>query len=150
YPNLTNDYVAPITAWHGFNTELFLTIGVVVIGSVIFAFYRRWNYIYKLFPKRLSFDALYNNSLIFFDRLAKTITTGYMTGYLRKYFLYIFLSFVLLIVFVLFKLNAFSFNLADDPPVCIVQWILVITFFISCIILIMANSRLAVIVITRY
>src|SRR5699024_8917323 len=63
YPNLTNDYVAPITAWHGFNTELFLTIGVVVIGSVIFAFYRRWNYIYKLFPKRLSFDALYNNSL---------------------------------------------------------------------------------------
>src|SRR5699024_2578441 len=64
YPNLTNDYVAPITAWHGFNTELFLTIGVVVIGSVIFAFYRRWNYIYKLFPKRLSFEKLYNNSLI--------------------------------------------------------------------------------------
>src|SRR5690625_3246349 len=140
YPNLTNDYVAPITAWHGFNTELFLTIGVVVIGSVIFAFYRRWNYIYKLFPKRLSFDALYNNSLIFFDRLAKTITTGYMTGYLRNYFQYIFISFVLLIGFALFKLNAFSFNLADDTPVGIFQWILAITIIIAGITMIMANS----------
>src|SRR5690625_1242071 len=46
YPNLTNDYVAPLTAWHGFNTDLFFIIGVVVIGSAIFAFYRRWNYIY--------------------------------------------------------------------------------------------------------
>src|SRR5690625_2242549 len=139
YPNLTNDYVAPITAWHGFNTELFLTIGVVVIGSVIFAFYRRWNYIYKLFPKRLSFDALYNNSLIFFDRLAKTITTGYMTGYLRNYFQYIFISFVLLIGFALFKLNAFSFNLADDTPVGIFQWILAITIIIAGITMIMPS-----------
>src|SRR5699024_11686514 len=127
-----------------------LTIGVVVIGSVIFAFYRRWNYIYKLFPKRLSFDALYNNSLIFFDRLAKTITTGYTTGYLRNYFQYIFISFVLLIVFALFKLNAFSFKLTDDTPVGIFQWILAITIIIAGITLFMAYARLAVIDIFGY
>src|SRR5699024_10069224 len=67
YPNLATDYVVPIKAWHGFNTELFMTLAIVVIGGVVFAFYTRWNYIYKLFPRRLSFDALYNNSLVFFD-----------------------------------------------------------------------------------
>src|SRR5699024_12377515 len=83
-------------------------------------------------------------------RLAKTITTGYMTGYLRNYFQYIFISFVLLIVFALFKLNAFSFNLADDTPVGIFQWILAITFIIAGITMIMANSRLTVIVLNGY
>src|SRR5690625_5744789 len=73
-----------------------------------------------------------------------------MTGYLRNYFQYIFISFVLLIGFALFKLNAFSFNLADDTPVGIFQWILAITIIIAGITMIMANSRLTVIVINGY
>ena len=150
YPNLTTNYVEPIKAWHGFTTELFMTLGIIVIGGIIFAFYRRWNYIYKLFPRRLSFDALYNNSLIFFDRLAKTITTKYMTGYLRNYFQYIFVAFVLLIGFALFKLNAFSFSMQGDAPIGIFQWILAITIIIAGITMIATSSRLTAIVINGY
>src|SRR5699024_6272476 len=103
-----------------------------------------------LFPKRLSFEALYNNSLIFFDRLAKTITTGYMTGYLRNYFQYIFISFVLLFGFALFKLNAFSFNLAYATSVGIFHWILAITTIIASITMNTGNYRLTDIVINGY
>lgn len=150
YPNLTNDYFTPIKAWHGFNTELFMTIGIVIIGGIIFAFYKRWNYIYKLFPKHLSFDALYNNSLIFFDRLAKNITTTYMTGYLRHYFQYIFITFTLLIGFALIKLNAFSFSFAGDAPIGIFQWIMAITLMIAGISMMITRSRLTAIVINGY
>src|SRR5699024_9232431 len=150
YPNLATDYVVPIKAWHGFNTELFMTLAIVVIGGVIFAFYTRWNYIYKLFPRRLSFDALYNNSLVFFDRLAKTITTKYMTGYLRNYFQYIFVTFVLLIGFFLFKLNAFSFSMQDDTPIGLFEWILAITIIIAGITMIATSTRLTAIVINGY
>ncbi len=150
YPNLENGYFEPIKAWHGFNTELFMTFGVVVIGTVIFAFYRRWNIIYKLFPKRLSFDALYNNSLIFFDRLAKNTTSKYMTGYLRHYFQYVFITFTLLVGFIFFKLNAFSFNLAGDKPIGIFEWILAITIIIAGLSMIITSSRLTAIVINGY
>lgn len=150
YPSLSNDYFTPIKAWHGFNTELLMTIGIVIVGGVIFAFYRRWNYIYKLFPKRLSFDALYNNSLIFFDRLAKNITSTYMTGYLRHYFQYIFITFTLLIGVALIKLNAFSFNLENDTPIGIFQWMIAITIMIAGISMIITSSRLTAIVINGY
>ena len=150
YPNLENGYFESIKAWHGFNTELFMTIGVVVIGTIIFAFYRRWNIIYKLFPKRLSFDALYNNSLIFFDRLAKNTTSKYMTGYLRHYFQYVFITFTLLVGFIFFKLNAFSFNLAGDKPIGIFEWILAITIIIAGLSMIITSSRLTAIVINGY
>src|SRR5699024_2578574 len=150
YPNLENGYFEPIKAWHGFNTELFMTFGVVVIGTVIFAFYRRWNIIYKLFPKRLFFDALYNNSLIFFDRLATNRTSNYMTGYLRHYFEYVFITFTLLVGFIFFKLNAFSFNLAGDKPIGIFEWILAITIIIAGLSMIITSSRLTAIVINGY
>ncbi len=150
YPNLTNDYFIPIKAWHGFNTELFMTIGIVILGGIIFAFYNRWNLIYKLFPKSLSFDALYNNSLVFFDRIAKNITSKYMTGYLRHYFQYIFITFTLLIGFALFKLSAFSFNLDGDAPIGIFEWILALTIVISGIAIIITSSRLTAIVINGY
>lgn len=150
YPNLTNDYFIPVKAWHGFNTELFMTIGIVILGGIIFAFYNRWNLIYKLFPKSLSFDALYNNSLVFFDRIAKNMTSKYMTGYLRHYFQYIFITFTLLIGFALFKLNAFSFNLAGDAPIGIFEWILALTIVISGIAIIITSSRLTAIVINGY
>ena len=150
YPSLSNDYFTPIKAWHGFNTELLMTIGIVIVGGVIFAFYRRWNYIYKLFPKRLSFDALYNNSLIFFDRLAKNITSTYMTGYLRHYFQYIFITFTLLIGVALINLNAFSFNLENDTPIGIFQWMIAITIMIAGISMIITSSRLTAIVINGY
>src|SRR5699024_6472303 len=115
-----------------------------------FAFYRRWNIIYKLFPKRLSFDALYNNSLIFFDRLAKNTTSKYMTGYLRHYFQYVFITFTLLVGFIFFKLNAFSFNLAGDKPIGIFEWILAITIIIAGLSMIITSSRLTAIVINGY
>src|SRR5699024_11309897 len=78
------------------------------------------------------------------------ITTEFVTAFFRNYFLYIFISFVVLIGFALFKLNAFSFNLADDTSVGIFQWILAITIIIAGITMIMANSLLTVIVINGY
>ena len=150
YPEITSDYLVPIKAWHGFNTELLMTFAIVIVGSILFGLYNRWRLIYKLFPKRLSFDSLYNQSLIFFDRLAKNITTFYMTGYLRNYFQYIFITFAFLIGFSLFKLDAFNFSLEGDAPIGIFEWTLAVTIIIAGGTIIFTSSRLTAIIINGY
>src|SRR5699024_6399315 len=50
-----------IHAWHGWNTELWMTIGIVVLGSILYLTLRHWKMIYGLFPEHLTFDALYNH-----------------------------------------------------------------------------------------
>ncbi len=150
YPALDSTYLPVVQVWHGFTPELWMTISLVLIGSLIFLFYNKWRIIYRLFPKRFSFDALYNQTLVFFDRLSKRITQSYMTGSLSHYFEYIFLTVVILIGFVFVRLDAFQFSSVNDAPIGIFEWILALTLFIAGLTLLLTQSRLTAIVVNGY
>src|SRR5699024_12207636 len=53
--------------------------------------------VFILFPRVLSFFTLYNNTLEYMDYFAKKITNFYMTGFLKHYFMYIFLFFIFIL-----------------------------------------------------
>lgn len=150
YPNITDNLIGDIALWHGFNTELMMTIGIVVIGIVLFIFREYVRKIFIIFPKSLSFDTLYNNTIANVDIFAKKITNFYMTGYLKHYFAYIFLFFSVVLGGALLYLDAFSFSLAEDQPVDTFMWIIAILIIVTGIVVVFSRSRLTAIVLNGF
>ena len=160
-PNLLGDYLlrpalngvipgisgaAPqISAWHGFNTELFMTLGIVIVGTLLFLTFRSWFKIYRLQPADWTFTALYNSFLKDLKRVANWITTHYMTGHLPAYFAYIFLFFIATAGGALLITGALSVELMADSPISIYEGMLVAVMAVAAVSILFAKSRLTAI-----
>ncbi|HLQ72210.1 MAG TPA: Na+/H+ antiporter subunit A, partial [Bacillota bacterium] len=134
-----------ILAWHGWNTELWMTIGIVLLGSVLYLTFRHWKVIYRLFPEHLSFDTLYNHTLFGLEKGSAWFTRKYMTGYLRDYLVYIYLFIVIVTGGILFYVGAFTWNVEGDSPVTTYEWIFVIVIAIAAFAILFAKSRITAI-----
>ncbi|HLR70740.1 MAG TPA: Na+/H+ antiporter subunit A [Pseudogracilibacillus sp.] len=149
YPNFTFE-ISDIEIWHGFNTELMMTIGIVLLGTVLYFMRNHFKKIFILFPANVSLDKLYHLLLVFADRFSKHVTNIYMTGYLRNYFTYIFVTFIILLGGTLVYLDAFSFTLQKDQSIGTYEWILASTIIISGVTVLVAKSRLTAILVNGY
>ena len=135
-----------ISAWHGFNLELFMTLGVVVFGAIVYKLLRHWMKIYGLFPEKWSFDSLYHFILERGEQAARSLTNTYMTGSLRHYFAYIFLFFIAAVGGILIYTGAFSIATNQDAPITVYEWIIAVIMMIAGIAIIFATSRLTAII----
>src|SRR5699024_5613731 len=146
YPGMDLSHLAtPITWWHGFNTEIVMTIAIIVLGTLLFLGLKYFMNLYKPFPRNWSFDTLYNSSLHFMETNAAKITHTYMTGYLRDYFRYIFVFLITVVLGVLFYTGAFSFSLENDRPIHVFEGILAGVMIIAAIMMLFVKSRLSAI-----
>ena len=150
YPNITNDMIADIALWHGFNTELMMTIGIIIVGTLLYIFRDYFKKIFILFPRTISFNAIYHFLLDFTDRMSNTITNFYMTGYLRHYMMYIFVFFTILLGGTMIYLDAFEFTLRGDQPLGVFSSLLAFSIVVAAIAIIFVKSRLSAIVIVGY
>ena len=132
--------------WHGWTTELFMTIGVVAIGSLLFMTLAKWGKIYDWFPQRLTLNKLYDGGLVGIERGSSTFTKFYMTGYVRNYLVMIFGFTVLLLVFVMFQTEAINFSLEHASSVGLYEVILAVVMVVAAITTLFANSRLSAII----
>ncbi|WP_313892006.1 Na+/H+ antiporter subunit A [Psychrobacillus sp.] len=130
-----------ISAWHGFNTELWMTIGVFVIGSILYNRLKNWKPVYKLLPQKFSFNTLYMNTLAFFEKGSTTVTKSYMTGFLRHYLAYIFMFFIVTVGGFLFYSGAFSFDASTNAEIRAYEVILVCVMAIAAITMLFAKTR---------
>lgn len=160
-PNLLGDYLlkpamsgiipgisgaAPqISAWHGFNTELFMTLGIIMIGTFLFLTFRSWYKIYLLQPAGWNFTVLYNSFLKDLKQVANWVTTRYMTGHLPAYFAYIFIFFIVTSGGALIFTGALSIDLTADSPISFYEGMLVVVMAIAAIAILFAKSRLTAI-----
>ncbi|UJL46240.1 Na+/H+ antiporter subunit A [Virgibacillus sp. NKC19-16] len=135
-----------IYAWHGFNLELFMTIAIVILGTLLFVTLRRWRGIYSLFPENWTFNTLYNFSLYQLEEKSYPVTRSYMTGFLRDYLVYIYLFFVMVVGGAIIFTGAFSFDISDDLPITRYEWIIAIAMMVAAIAILFAKSRLTAII----
>jgi len=150
FPEASLESIGDIVLWHGFNTELMMTIGVVLLGSVLYFLRNYFRSALNLFPKSISFNSLYHLLLNTSDRISKAITDVYMTGYLRDYFTYIFIFFILLLGGSLYSLDAFQFSIKNDQALGPFEWLLAATIVVAAITILFAKSRLTAIVVNGY
>ncbi|MUG46040.1 Na+/H+ antiporter subunit A [Paenibacillus woosongensis] len=133
--------IEPISAWHGFNPALWMTLGVIAVGTLMYLSIRRWKGIYSLLPENWTLDNLYNNSLIQIEKISNRITSFYMTGYLRSYSIYIFLFFIAAVGGTLLFTGAFAFDFTGDAPISVYEIVLVLVMVAAALAIPLAKSR---------
>lgn len=146
YPSMDLAPLAtPISWWHGWNTEIYMTIAIILFGTLLFLSLKYFMHLYKPFPNRWSIDALYNTTLEHMESSASKITNTYMTGFLRDYFRYIFVFLTVVTLGVFFYTGAFSFDLTNDAPVRPFEWILATIMLVATISILFTKTRLTAI-----
>ncbi len=143
-------FLVDIYFWHGFNTELFMTIGVIVAGTILYMLLAKWINLYKLFPQKLALNHLYDQGLVSMERSSNKVTSLYMTENFRDYLLYIFAFFILALGYYLYRLKAFTFDfreaLAQSAEIGMYELVLSIVLVGAAIFLLFTASRLAAII----
>src|SRR5690606_38953505 len=54
-----------IQAWHGFNTELLMTLGIIAVGWLLYAQLPKWSAVYDWLPARISLNNMYDGSQVY-------------------------------------------------------------------------------------
>jgi multicomponent Na+:H+ antiporter subunit A len=137
-------YDLHIYHWHGFEPELFMTIGVIVFGIILYLTVGKWSVIYQAIPviwNRI-YDWLFGETENGFNKL----TNRYMTGSLRTYLIYIFSFFILILSYTLFIKDGFTINTSRLAPIGGYEVVLSLVLVISTIAILFAKSRLTSII----
>lgn len=138
--------VPHISAWHGFNAPLKMTIGVILVGGLLYVFLRYWRGVYTIAPMRWSLDGLYNGVLLQTERFTTVLTRFYMTGNLRDYLVYIFTFFILAVGGGLVLTDSFAFDFSNDAPIAINEYIIVFVMIGVGISILFVKSRMTAII----
>ncbi|KQU19550.1 cation:proton antiporter [Bacillus sp. Leaf13] len=147
-PNLVDsDFQVHIAFWHGFSPALWMTIGIIVIGIILYKTFPKWKRIYQWLPEHLSLNALYDNGLKVLERSASSVMKFLMTGSIRTYLLSIFLFFILSLGFALYWKDAFKLDTGNFAPIGLYELVLAAIIVIGSISILFAKSRLTSIII---
>jgi multicomponent Na+:H+ antiporter subunit A len=139
-------YVKKISAWHGWNTEVYMTIGIVVFGTLLYIYLRNWIRIYLFYPQSITLNNMYNLGMEKSEDLFQSITNRYMTGSIRDYLVYIFAFIIFIIGGALWLLDGISFDHSQDASISVYEGGIVISMVISAVAVLLSNSRLTSIV----
>ena len=139
-------FAVKIEAWHGFQPELYMTIGVVVLGTIGYLTLSKWRPMYNIFKEKWSFNTLYDRSLIGLEKGSYRLTNSYMTGFLRDYLVYVFGFMIIVIGGVMFYQQAFSFQTDQAAPIGTYEVILSLVMVAATITTVFASSRLTAII----
>lgn len=143
YPTFpsTSELTPHIHAWHGINAELLMTLGVIIIGVILFKTLKSWKPIYRIFSQKYTFNTYYNRLIEMSENGSAKLTNRYMTGNLTHYFIYIYVFFVTLIAGYFIWSDAIVFDFAKDSTVESYELILVFVMVFAAIWMIFAKGR---------
>lgn len=135
-----------IRPWHGFNMELFMTLGVIGLGALLFIRLHRWTGIYDYLPRKFTLNRLFDGGIAGLENLSAKITNVYMTGFIRHYFMYIFGFLILLVGGALLWSDALIIDVSENAPIHLYEFSLGISLAAASIYIVFSTSRLASII----
>ncbi|RDZ09750.1 Na+/H+ antiporter subunit A [Priestia megaterium] len=140
------EYQVHIKFWHGFTPELFMTLGVIIFGILLFMTIQKWSKIYTRFPSSLTLNNGYNYGIKGIEKGSTRIMKTLMTGFIRDYLLIIFTFIGILLLVTLFSQNAFAIDLKDTASIGVYEAILAVVMVAATITTLLAKSRLTAII----
>ena len=132
-----------ISAWHGLNPELLMTVGVVILGAFLYKTLPKWQGIYHWYPKSLTLNNIYDGSLNGMESFSRAVTHRYMTGSVRDYLVYILIFIIIVVGGTLLFDQGFLFDPSQDAPVSIYEFALLLAMVILAMTVLGARNRLA-------
>lgn len=140
----TADIDVHISAWHGFNTELLMTLGIFVVGFIVFMTLSKWQHHYNKVPNGL--NLLYDGMMTLSDQGMNRLSNMYMGKSNQTYLLYMLGSFVVLVLGTLFTQGGFTFSTAHTAPVRFYDIVIIAVLVVGTLITIFTKSRLTSII----
>jgi len=132
-----------ISAWHGFNLELAMTIGIILIGTWLYLTYEKWKTpVFDLIPRHLNLFTLYDKAIEGMEKTATRITKSYMTGSTTHYLSYIFSFLVIAALATLIGTGSFVLDTSQDSPIEWYELMLGIATVIAAVFVLFSTSRL--------
>ncbi|ALC88949.1 cation:proton antiporter [Bacillus sp. FJAT-18017] len=135
-----------ISFWHGPNIELFMTIGVILLGFFLFKTYPKWGKIYGKLPQKLSLNRFYDGLIEKAQTGSNRLTNSYMTGSIRSYLVYIFTFFIFILSAALIRENAFKLDTSNVSSIGIYEMVLVLFIVVGSISILFVKSRMTSII----
>lgn len=86
-----------------------MTIGVILIGGLMFWQLGRWQGLYGRLPQKLSLNALYDGTLGGMEWFSSRITRGYLTGSVRDYMTYLFGFMIVVVGYALIRTGSLDY-----------------------------------------
>lgn len=145
--NAPGDIDIHVAAWHGHITpELLMTIGIVLVGVLLFVALPKWQGLYNYFPRALTLNNLYDKVMLGLDVGLNRVSRLYMTGSMRHYLLYMFSAIVVIVIGTLIVKDAFTFTFDGAAPIHPYGVILIIVLICGTCITLLAKSRLTAVI----
>jgi multicomponent Na+:H+ antiporter subunit A len=135
-----------VSAWHGITPELLMTIGIIIVGVLLFVALPKWQGMYQRFPQALTLNNAYDKFMQGLDVGLNRLSRRYMTGSMRHYLLYMFSGITVIVIGSLFMKDAFSISFKGASPINLYEIILIVVLLIGTAITILAKSRLTAII----
>ncbi|WP_057912154.1 Na+/H+ antiporter subunit A [Peribacillus muralis] len=141
------DFQVHIAFWHGPEPEVWMTIGIIVLGVLLYKTLSKWQGITMWVPDRISLNSLYDNGLRGLERSSSFVMKCLMTGSLRTYLLSVFLFFILSLGFTIYWKDAFTLDTKHFAPIGFYELLLAGVIVAAAIAILFAKSRLTSIII---
>ncbi|WP_051086724.1 Na+/H+ antiporter subunit A [Saccharibacillus kuerlensis] len=134
--------------WHGWTPELWMTIGVVLVGLLLYLTYTRFRVLDREWSGRDTLNRLYNGGLSLLENGGRRTTDLYMTGSVRHYLIYIFLFLIAALGGTLLLSPDITFGMEDYAPITFYEVVLVIVMLAASAAVPFARSRVNAILFT--
>jgi len=136
-----------VSAWHGWaSPELWMTIGIIVIGFLLYWTLSKWQPMFEKFPKWFSLNRFYDKLMDLSETGTYRFSSLYMTGYMRSYLIYMFTAIVVLTISTVFIKDAFDISFATLAPIRFYELIISLVLVAGTITVLAAKSRLTSII----
>lgn len=135
-----------ISAWHGMNTEFYLTVIIFLVGGLLFISLKKWDNVYSKWPESLTLNRLYDGMLALTETGTNRLSRAVMTGFIRSYLMYMLIFMASLIISTLFLKRAFVIDVSTAAPIQLYAVITAIVVVAATITILFAKSRLTAII----
>lgn len=135
-----------ISAWHGFNMELSMTIGVVLLGIFLYFYRKKWVGLLRRFPQSLTLNTFYSLWLEKSEDAFRYVTSKYMTGSIRDYLAYAFGFLILLAGGALLVSNRLSFVSATNARISLFESALAVALLAAAFTVLFAKTRMTAVI----
>lgn len=135
-----------ISFWHGFTPALWMTIGIITIGILLYVTLPKWKKVYEKLPQKITLNNMYDAGLMRLESSSNKATSFYMTGSIRQYMIYIFIGLISILSFSLISKNAFAIDTSNVAPVGVYELVLAFIVVAASFTILMARTRLTSII----
>ncbi|OME74884.1 Na+/H+ antiporter subunit A [Paenibacillus odorifer] len=141
-------FVVNIHFWHGFTPEVWMTLGVVILGITVYRIYGRLSLVDKEWGSGYTLNQVYDGVIRLVEKLSRWVTSSYMTGSMRHYLMYIFSFLIVTICGVVWYSDGITLGTTEYTPFSLFEVIAVMVLLLGALAIPFVRSRITAILLT--